>query len=261
MSDTKLIEVESLTYALNGSPILSEVGFSAEKGEYISLIGPNGAGKTTLLKLLDGLLKGAGGSLKIGGVSIAGLSRKELAKKVGYVPQGESGQLPFSVYEFVAFGRYAHTGAFGVFSPKDAAAVERAIGLAGVGGFRNRPLASLSGGERQRVFIAAALAQAPQILLLDEPTTFLDPKRQSEINGLLAELNRKEGATIIAATHDINSALQQSGRIIALKAGRVVFDGTPEEIVSSGALEHVYDKRFTILARPDTNRPVALPVE
>ncbi len=253
------IEVRGFSLELGGKRILRDVSLAAEPGDFISVIGPNGAGKTTLLKCLDRMLHGGTGTIAIKGKPLAAYRQRDLAKAISYVPQADGRSLPFTVMEFVLMGRYPHLSPFSSIGEIDRQAARHALDLVGARAFAERGLGTLSGGERQKVFIAAALAQDAEILLLDEPTTFLDPKHQADIRGILRRLNREQGLTILATTHDINSAAMTSERVLALKEGSVAFCGTPHEMMTAGTLERIYGKPFVFVAHPQTGQQVVVP--
>jgi iron complex transport system ATP-binding protein len=257
--DGLIIEVDSFCFALSGKEILKNVSFAVGRGEYVSIVGPNGAGKTTLLKCISRIHKGGRGRIAVAGRDLDAYSQKELALKVSYVPQAEGKHAPFTAYEFILMGRYPYLSPFSPPRPSDVAAVREAMAITGTSQFSERLLGTLSGGERQKVYIAAALAQQAQVLLLDEPTTFLDPKHESDIYGLLAEINRGRGVTIISVTHDINSAVLTSRKIVALKKGAVAFCGAAEDFMRRDILQGIYDKPFHLMRHPQYDRTIIVP--
>ena len=240
------------------TPILRDISLSLHPGEYLSIIGPNGAGKSSLIKCLAGLYTHWSGKLHLCGRPFADYSSRERARRVSYVPQAEGRSAPLSVQDFVAMGRYPHLSAFSSLSSADYAAIRSALQQAGLESLRERRLETLSGGERQMAFIAAALAQEAQILLLDEPSTFLDYYHQSQVARLLRSASR-DGATLLAVHHDINTAVAASHRIVALKKGAIVFNGTPEEIVQPGVLESLYEISFRRIPAPPSPLPLIIP--
>ena len=179
--------------------------------------------------------------------------------KIGYVPQSDGRHAPFTVREFVLMGRYPYLSPFSPPSPSDKAAVREAMEVTGTSEFSERFLGTLSGGERQKVYIAAALAQEAQVLLLDEPTTFLDPKHESDIYRLLAGINRERGVTIVSVTHDINSAVLTSRTVLALKGGMVAFCGPAEEFMDEEVLRNIYEKSFSLMNHPQYGRTIIAP--
>jgi cobalamin transport system ATP-binding protein len=256
---TAQIEVQKFSFSIGKKAILNNISFVVSEGEYLSVIGPNGAGKTTLLKCLDRILTGGSGAIKVNGAPLASYSQKELARLISYVPQAEDRLSPFTVQEFVMMGRYPHLSPFSSINAEDQKAVRRALALSGTEKFAGRFLNTLSGGERQKVFIAAALAQGAKILLLDEPTTFLDPRHADEINGLLKRVNRERGITIISVTHDINNAVLTSERVLGLRDGAVIFCGNAAEITNNEVLEVIYEKTFLFVKHPQTGKPIVVP--
>ncbi len=253
------IETEKLSFEVGGKAILSEVTFALTAGERLSVIGPNGAGKTTLLRCLMGMLP-ARGEVSIFDKPLRSYTRRELAKRVSYVPQPDGAYVPFSVFEFVLMGRYPHWSPFSTVSSDDKAIAQRALEMTDTAAFTDRAMDTLSGGERQRVTIAGALAQGHELLLLDEPTAFLDYKHQVEIRALLRRLCRENGVTIVSVTHDAAAAFE-SDAVLALKVGRVAFLGKPAELYDGEILERVYDTPFHITRGTLENPPLVAPIE
>ncbi len=249
-----IVQIESLSIALSGNTILKEVSLSITDGEYVSIIGPNGAGKTTLIKCLAGIHRNWTGSIQIDGQAFEHYDSKALAKLQSYVPQAEGRTNPLTVTEFVTMGRYPHLSAFTTLKAADYSAIDDAIGRAGLEAFRHRKMNTLSGGERQMAFIAAALAQGSNILLLDEPSTFLDYRHQARVSTLLKSACRESGITVVAVHHDINTAAACSDRIHALKEGALVFSGTPEKAIDPETLKSIYDTTF--ISTPTPHRPI-----
>ena len=254
-----LIEIKDLSFHFGPKPILKKISTRILRGEALSIIGSNGAGKTTLLRCLCRILSAAEGCIELNGRPIESYSRKELARWMSYVPQADGRLLPFTVYEFVMMGRYPHLSPFSLVKSSDRAVVEDALARTGTSEFADRYLDTLSGGERQKVLIAAALAQEAKILLLDEPTTFLDYKHQSEVQEILWQVKRDCGVTLIMVTHDINRASLIGERMLALKKGEVVFCGTPSEAMTSAILEKIYDQPFLFVNHPHTGSQMVVP--
>jgi len=254
-----IIEVEDYCFSIGGKDILNNISFAVGKGEYVSVVGPNGAGKTTLLKCVSRIHKGGRGEISVAGKDIEEYSQKELALELSYVPQAEGRHAPFTVYEFVMMGRYPYLSPFSPPSTTDTAAVREALSVTETAQFSERLLVTLSGGERQKVYIAAALAQKASVLLLDEPTTFLDPKHEADIYRLMAEINRQRGVTIISVTHDINSAVLTSRKILALKKGKVAFWGVPDGFMNEEVLQKIYEKPFSLMRHPQYDRTIIVP--
>lgn len=249
-----MIRVDHLSLTLDRTPVLNDVSFSASRGEYISLIGPNGAGKTTLLRCLLGMHRGHEGTIRLSGKPLPEYSYRELARIVSYVPQTHDIEFPLSVYEFVMMGRYPYLKPLTPPAREDIEAVEHALRITGCAAFRDRTLRTLSGGERQSVYIAAALAQAAPLILLDEPAAFLDYHHQAGIMRLLKKINAEHGATILAVNHDLNSAVRWSDRIIALKGGAAAYDGPPAGLLAPEKLAALFDIPFRLI--PDGEHPL-----
>lgn len=237
------IQINELRISLSGKEILRGVSLSIAQGEYVSIIGPNGAGKTTLMRCLLGTYSYQG-SARISGLECYAANNRELAKTVSYVPQTHDMEFPLTVRDFVMMGRYPYLSPLAPAQKTDTDAVEKAMKMTGTAPFRERFLRTLSGGERQKVYIAAALAQETPVMLLDEPATFLDWKHQAEVMQLLKKINTECGATIVAVNHDLNSAARWSDRIIAIKDGRILLDGSPDEIIQPGPLNELFETEF-----------------
>ena len=253
------VEVRNLSYSIRGKNILSDISLSVSGGEYVSLIGPNGAGKTTLLQCINRMYDGGTGEIFLNGRSLHEYSRRDIARAVSYVPQNDGRQFPFTVFDFVMMGRYAYMQAFSSPSSDDRDAVHDALSLTGTELFKDRLVPTLSGGERQKVLIAAAVAQATPIMLLDEPTTFLDPKHEADIQDMLIKIHRERNITILSVTHDINSAALVSNRIIALKNGTIAFCGISQELMCDTVLQSIYDYSFLLSEHPRTHIPLIVP--
>ena len=258
------ISVTGLSFRIDGSLLLNDVSLTVERGAFHAIIGPNGAGKSTLLRCLNGILTDWDGSVSIYGAPLRQLRQREIARRMSYVPQTSERFLSYSVREFVTMSRYAHNRSFRRDEASDRRAVEWALDLVDVGRLADRLLPELSGGERQKVLIAGAFAQNafgddPGIMLLDEPTTFLDQRHQREINAVLHRANREHGTTIVAVTHDINSAAITADSVTALKNGGVVFEGGVEDLMCHETLERVFDTPFVLVTHPHTGCPMVVP--
>lgn len=240
-----IIQIKDLSISFSGNEILKGVSLDIGEGEYVSIIGPNGAGKTTLVKCIAGIYSEWSGSIQLAGTSFSNLNPRERAMLQSYVPQAEGRTNPLTVEEFVATGRYPHLSAFTSMAKEDYDAVDQAMDQAGLQALRKRKIATLSGGERQMAFIAAALAQHTRILLLDEPSTFLDYRHQANVASILKSA-RDSGITVVAIHHDINTATASSDRIHAIKNGRMVFSGTPQETANAAVLQQIYETDFTV---------------
>ena len=257
---TEAIAVSDLSYSFGTSlPALSEVSFRISEGEVVSFVGPNGAGKTTLLRCLSGIFLPGAGTIAYFGRGVASYTRQELARFVGYVPQGAEFVYPFRVKEFLGLSRYPHLGRFARFGDDDREQIERVIEFMGLGAFRTRAINTLSGGERQKVLIASALAQTPKILLLDEPLTHLDPGQADETAALLLQAREKFRVTICAVMHDLNRAALYAGRVVALRSGRILYDGEPERFMTQDVLREIYGGEFVLAPHPSRDLMMAIP--
>lgn len=256
--NTCAINIKNLTLRLSGKKILDGISLDVQRGEYISIIGPNGAGKTSLVKCIGHLYSNWSGTIEVNGKSLIHFPQRELAKQLSYVPQAEGRTLPFTVFEFVLMGRYPHLSPFTTVSANDKQIVTDTLEIAGLLPFRDRRVDTLSGGERQMVFIAASLAQGAEILLMDEPTSFLDYRHQAQVMKLLKRLNRQNRITIVSVSHDINAACVQSDRIVALKDGTCAFVDVPENALNAGRLEALYETPFLVADHPSGNGCIVL---
>jgi iron complex transport system ATP-binding protein len=254
------IELRELSFSYDGRRVLEGVSLAVAAGERVAILGANGAGKTTLLKLIAGTLDPARGSVMIAGDPLRSLSRRDLARRIATVPQAFAVPFAFSVQEIVELGRTPHLRAFSGLSPRDRLAIEGALELTGARDFRNRIFNELSGGERQRVIIAMALAQEPEILLLDEPTQQLDLARQVEILDLISGLNQSKGLTVVAAIHDLNLAARYFGRLVFLHNASVTIEGSPAQVLSEELLHKVYGRHIQVLHLLDEPLPIILPL-
>jgi iron complex transport system ATP-binding protein len=255
------IDVRELVCTLGGRNVLDRVNLSVESGQFVSILGPNGAGKSTLLRSLVRIVQPSAGEITVAGKRLDAYSQRALARVIGYVPQADARYLPFRVREFVLMGRYPHLSPFSSLTAEDTRAADDAMRRTETLVFSERAMDTLSGGERQRVFVAAALAQGAQILLLDEPATFLDYRHQVDVLALLRRLNRDEGVTMLYVTHDVNSVLRYSDHAVALKDGRVQFSGAPDALLREGVIEDVYDAAFERIVSPSTGDTLVRPME
>lgn len=237
---------DSITLGYGPKIIIDKLNLDFSKNEIISIIGPNGSGKSTLLKALCRILETESGSVFLDNKNIMTMDTEEVAKMVSVMMQSAMPPPGITVEELVAYGRLPYRGFFDGLSEKDNEAIEEAIKFTELEPFRTRAVMTLSGGERQRVWLALALAQKPKILLLDEPTTFLDIHHQLELMELVVKLHKETGVKVIMVLHDLNHAARYSHRLIALKKGRVIADGSVEEVFCSDILETVYDVSVTV---------------
>lgn len=248
MSNDINLSCNSLSFSYHKKTVIEAVSLEFKAGEFVGLIGPNGAGKSTLLKLLLGLNKPNMGDIYLGNNNLSHLSRNKIAKRVSFVPQDHSIDYAFNVTEMVAMGRTPYLGNYQTESKQDLEIIEKALQRTDLSDLRERPADQLSGGERQRVFIARALAQQTEALLLDEPTASLDLCHQLELMDLLGSLT-SEGHLAIAAIHDLQLASRFCNRLIMLSEGKVVADGLPNEVITSDNLR----RYFSIEAAVESN--------
>lgn len=220
---------------------LDDVSVTVDRGSLTGLLGPNGCGKTTLLNLLSGVLQPQHGVISLNGESLAGRSRRDIARHLAVVPQETHPAFDYTVMEMVLMGRHPHLGPFELEGPSDLAVARDALIATGTAHLAGRAYMTLSGGEKQRVVIASALTQAPDVLLLDEPTASLDLGYQLEVASLLRKLNRDRGVTMVLATHDLNLAASLCDRLILMRDGRVVAQGPTGEVLTAAAIRRIYD--------------------
>lgn len=249
------LRLADLRWSAGGTPILDGVRATAPGGRLTGVLGPNGAGKTTLLRVVAGVLAPDAGTAVLDGTDLLALPRRDRARRVALVEQESTAVAPLTVRDAVHLGRTPHLSRWGGLTAHDRAAVADALEAAGVGPLADRPLATLSGGERQRAHLARALAQEPQVLLLDEPTNHLDVHARLELLALLRRLVDSD-VTVLAALHDLNLAASACDHVVLLDAGRVVAEGSVEEVLVPAVLEPVYRVRCTLLVHPVTGRPV-----
>ncbi|WP_273794996.1 ABC transporter ATP-binding protein [Brucella intermedia] len=235
-----LLSCSGLSVAYDRRKALNAFDLSLRRGEIRALIGPNGSGKSTALQTLAGLIRPAEGTVEIEGQPITSMSRRQLARHLAFLPQQPSAPEEMTVEQLVSQGRFAHVGLFRSYGAEDQEAIRWAVESTGLAGFAHRCLCELSGGERQRAWISAALAQKAQILLLDEPTSFLDIGYQIEILDLVYRLSRENGVTVVMSIHDLNQAMSIGDRISLLEKGQLIFDGKPARLAESGLIEKVF---------------------
>ncbi len=235
------LKIESLKTGYGGNPILNDLTLSLKRGKVTSIIGPNGCGKSTLLKSIGRILKPSGGGIYLEGEDVFRMETRELAKKLAILPQSPIAPAGISVAELVAYGRFPHQSGLRKLTSRDYDIVNWAIGATGLDSIREKEVDALSGGQRQRVWIAMALCQQTDIILLDEPTTYLDMAYQLEVLQLLESLNQTYGTTIVMVLHDLNLASRVSHEMIAMRSGEIVKAGTPDEVMTVETLRAVYD--------------------
>ena len=242
-----MINIKKLSFAYQQDKnVLNDISLSIESGERWAIIGKNGAGKSTLIRCIAGLEKDFSGSVKIKDTDVISYSTRELAKIVTYVPQAQGISIPFTVHDYVMMGRFPYQGFMAAATENDKAYVKEALELTDTVSFADRPMSQLSGGELQRVLLAGAVSQRTEVLLLDEPATFLDPLHQELIHKTLERIHDEYKCTIITITHDVNTALFRYQNVLALVNGSVYFSGTSEKLMEnySLALKDIYGISF-----------------
>jgi iron complex transport system ATP-binding protein len=259
-----LLEVDDVSFAYeqggHAHPVLSRVSVAVARGEVVGLLGPNGSGKTTLLRLMSGALAPSIGDVRLGRESIRRISRRALARRLAVVPQETRATFDFTVLEMVMMGRYPHLGPFELEGADDVEIARAALRLTGTASLEDRPFATLSGGEKQRVVIAGALAQASDMLLLDEPTTALDLRYQLEILAVLKTLNADQGTTLVVSTHDLNLAAALCRRVVLLKNGTVLAEGETSETLTAANIRALYDVDADVQFHPRAGHLTVVPL-
>ena len=257
-----MLRADSVSFAYHARAplVLDQVSIAVQGGDLVGLLGPNGSGKTTLLKILGGMLQPSTGDVQLDGRRLAGWSRRQLARQIAVVPQETHATLDFAALDIVLMGRYAHLGPFALEGAADLEIAREALAATGTADLETRPFATLSGGEKQRVVIASALAQASDLLLLDEPTASLDLGYQLEIASLLQRLSRDRGATMVVCTHDLNFAAALCGRIVLLKKGRVLAQGPTAETLTAATIRDTYGVDADVQFHPRAGHLTVVPV-
>ena len=244
-----MLEVKSLAFGFPGRVVGRDVSFTLGAGEVMCVLGPNGGGKTTLFRTLLGLLEKHSGSISLEGQPLEQLSRTEIARRVGYVPQGHSAYFAYTVRDFVLMGRTAHLGMFSVPGNKDREVALRALASLGIDELADKPVTEISGGERQLALVARALAQEPKLLVLDEPTASLDFGNQVRVLQKIAALGAS-GIAILFSSHDPDHAFLCARRALLLAEGRVLEIGTPRDVIRPDTLERMYRVSVQVMPLP-----------
>ena len=256
--DAVRLSAEAVTLRYDQRVISEDLGFRVPQGSFTVIIGPNASGKSTLLRALSGLLRPTAGAVVLDGADIAKLSPKRIAARIGLLPQSSSAPDGITVAELVSRGRFAHQRMLRQWSPDDEAAVAEALDETATRELSARRVDELSGGQRQRVWIAMVLAQQTPMILLDEPTTFLDVAHQIEVLNLLHRLNTS-GRTVVAVLHDLNQAARYAGHVVAMAEGRIVAQGPPAETITSELVHDVFDLPNVVIPDPVTGTPLIVP--
>lgn len=257
-SDSRL-HAKNITIGYGAVPISQDLTVSIPDGSFTVIVGPNACGKSTLLRALSRLLKPSAGTVVLDGADIATIKSKEIARQLGLLPQTSTAPDGITVADLVARGRFPHQSMLRQWSREDEAAVIEAMSATAVNNLSTRLVDELSGGQRQRVWAAMVLAQQTQLLLLDEPTTYLDIAHQIELLELFGRLNR-EGRTVVAVLHDLNHAARYATHLVAMKDGQVVAEGAPGDIVTAELVEEVFGLPCTIIEDPVSKTPLVIPL-
>jgi ABC-type cobalamin/Fe3+-siderophores transport system ATPase subunit len=253
------LQASDVTLAYDRHVVAEHLDVRIEVGEFTAIVGPNACGKSTLLRALARMLHPRAGTVHLDGKLIRSLPSKQVARRLGLLPQSSTAPDAITVADLVARGRYPHQGLLRQWSRRDEAAVLAAMRTTGTDSLAGRAVDELSGGQRQRVWLAMVLAQETRIMLLDEPTTYLDIAHQIEVLDLCAELREQGGHTLVAVLHDLNHACRYATHLIAMKDGAVVAEGEPPAIVDAGLVERVFGLRCRVIADPETGTPLVVP--
>ena len=259
-AETTRLRGDQLTLAYGKKTIAESLNVTIPDGHFTAIIGPNGCGKSTLLRTLSRLMTPASGHVYLDGEQIQRYASKEVAKRIGLLAQNATTPGDITVQELVARGRYPHQPLFSRWRQEDEDAVQNAMQATGIVNLASQSVDTLSGGQRQRAWIAMVLAQDTSIMLLDEPTTWLDISHQIDLLELLSELNRERGFTLAAVLHDLNQACRYATHLIALRDGKIVAEGAPKEIVTPELIEAVYGLRCMIIDDPVAHTPLVVPL-
>lgn len=259
MTASHSLSAEALTLAYGDRVIVDDLELHVPPGRITAIVGANGCGKSTLLRALARLISPKAGQVVLDGKALHARPSKEVARTLGLLPQSPIAPEGIAVADLVGRGRHPHQKLLARWSPRDYEVVAQSLSATGTDDLADRSVDELSGGQRQRVWIAMALAQETDILLLDEPTTFLDVAHQVEVLDLLTDLNRDRGTTIVMVLHDMNLAARYADHLFALRAGRVVASGAPGEVMTSDLIREVFDLDALVVPDPVSGAPIVLP--
>jgi iron complex transport system ATP-binding protein len=258
---TERLITEGLSIGYSEALIVDDLNLSIPTGKITALVGANGSGKSTILKTMARLMKPRTGGVLLDGKLIHSQSTKEVARQLAILPQNPTAPDGLTVAELIGYGRYPYQKGFGALTAEDRDIIRWAMDVTAMDEFKDRSIDRLSGGQRQRAWIAMALAQQTDILFLDEPTTFLDMAHQLEVLQLLQKLNQAEKRTIIMVVHDLNHASRYAQHMVAIKAGRVISEGTPAQVMTCEVLRAVFAIEADIMLDPRTGVPLCLPYQ
>ncbi|NEA39771.1 ABC transporter ATP-binding protein [Streptomyces sp. SID11385] len=254
------LETRDVRLGYDGREIVPGLSVSIPAGSFTVIVGPNACGKSTLLRAMARLLPPLSGAVLLDGKSVQEMPTREVASVLGILPQSPVAPEGISVADLVGRGRYPHQGFFRRWTDEDDTAVAEALLSTDVLDLADRPVDELSGGQRQRVWIAMALAQRTELLLLDEPTTYLDLSHQLDVLDLLTDLNRERGVTMVAVLHELNLACRYADHLIAMADGRVVAEGAPADVVTEELVTETFGMRCSVIADPASGTPMVVPL-
>nr|WP_202534273.1 ABC transporter ATP-binding protein [Streptomyces sp. SID4923] len=257
--DAPRLAARGIRVGYGGRTVIDGLDVEIPSGVVTTIIGPNGCGKSTLLRTLTRLLKPAGGAVVLDGEDIASLRTRDVAKKLGLLPQAPVAPEGLTVSDLVARGRHPHQSWLRQWSSDDADIVRRALALTGVADLADRPVDSLSGGQRQRVWISMTLAQGTDLLLLDEPTTYLDLAHAIDVLDLVDDLH-ESGCTVVMVLHDLNLATRYSDNLVVMRDGSVLAQGHPRDVITAELLEEAFGLRAMVIDDPVGDRPLIVPI-
>lgn len=260
MTGKTRLQGDALTLGYDKKIVAENLTVAIPDGELTVIIGPNACGKSTLLRTLSRLVSPLKGQVLLDGNAIAHYATKEVARRLGLLPQSSNAPAGISVSELVARGRYPHQPLFGRCRQEDEMAVQQAMQATGVADLAQQQVDTLSGGQRQRVWIAMVLAQQTPLLLLDEPTTWLDIAHQIELLELMQDLNQQHGRTLVVVLHDLNQACRYASHLIAMRDGKIIAEGKPAAIVTPELIEAIYGLRCIIINDPVAGTPMIVPL-
>jgi iron complex transport system ATP-binding protein len=254
------LAADDVTLAYGDHVVVRDLDLQLTEGSFTAIVGPNGCGKSTLLRALGRLMRPAGGQVLLDGQAIARTPTREVARVLGLLPQAPVAPEGLTVADLVARGRHPHQSWLRQWSRDDEAVVGEVLAWTDMAGLADRPVDELSGGQRQRAWISMALAQGTDLLLLDEPTTYLDLSHQIDVLELVGRLHAERGRTVVVVLHDLNLAARYAQRLVAMKDGALVASGTPEEVLTEQLLADVFDLEARILTDPVAGTPMVVPV-